>query len=222
MKTVLLTGASSGLGRVLALELLNRGYFVILHYFQDKAVLESIHLKYPNQSIIIQCDLRNEEDVKKMKEDLKHLNIFVDILINNAAIDHVSDIEEKNTETFLEVFKVNTLGAFFMIKYFGQEINECHGAILNVSSDNAIDMYDVVTMEYDISKSGLNIMTKSFAKYYTEAFVNAICFGWLDTPMNNFPEDIKKQINFVPLDKASHAIIKMIESKNTGSIEIVR
>jgi len=222
MKTVFLTGASSGLGICIANTLLENGYFVILHYFKNREKVLNLYHKYPNSSLLIQGDISKEKEIQRMKKDLENHNIKIDVLINNAAIEHLSNIEEKNEETFLNVFKVNTLGAFYMIKYFGNEINERKGAILNISSDNAIDKYDVVTMEYDVSKSGLNILTKSFAAYFQDAYINAIAFGWLDTPMNDFPEDIKKSLNFVPLKKASAKILEMIESKESGTIEVVR
>lgn len=222
MKTVLLTGASSGLGLVLAKKLLEKDYFVILHYFKQKEKVTKLHEEYKNFSYLISCDISKEENIVSLKKELEAKKISVDILINNAAIEHLSNIEEKNEETFWNVFKVNTLGPFYMIKYFGGEINEREGAIINVSSDNTIDKYDVVTMEYDISKSGLNIMTKSFANYFVKTKINAIAFGWLDTPMNDFPEEIKASLNFVPLEEAASKIIDLITTEETGKIELVR
>ena len=198
MKHVFLTGASSGLGIVLAEQLLKRGYFVVLHYFKNKEKVLKLHKEYPNTSLLIQSDISQEVEIQKIKSELNSKNIAIDVLINNAAIDHLSELEEKNEETFLKVFKINILGPFYMIKYFGNEINERKGVILNISSDNAIDKYDVVTMEYDVSKAGLNLMTQSFANHFLDAKVNAIAFGWLDTPMNDFPKDIKATIDFIP------------------------
>lgn len=222
MKTVLLTGASGGLGQVLAKDLLKKGYFVILLSFKHEESSRKIHKKYLNQSLSFSVNLTEEEEIKNLKKELEKQQRKVDILINNAAIDHVSDLEEKNEDTFLKVFKLNTLGPFYMIKYFGEEIDSQKGVILNISSDNTIDKYDVVTLEYDISKSGLNLMTKSFADYYKNTKINAIAFGWLDTPMNDIPENIKETMDFVPLKVASQKIIEMIETNETGKIEIVR
>ncbi len=222
MKYVLLTGASGGLGLKLAKTLLDQGYFVILHYYSHKENVSKLHEAYLNQSLLIQADISSEEGIVNLKEILDARNIKIDILINNAAIDFVSELEEKTEETFLKVFKLNTLGPFSMIKYFGLEIEEKNGVILNISSDNAIDQYDVVTMEYDVSKAGLNIMTKSFAKHFKNSRVNAIAFGWLDTPMNDIPDNIKETMPFVPLEIAVDKIIDLIHSEKTGEIEIVR
>lgn len=222
MKTVLLTGASGGLGLCLAKKLLEEKYFVVLHYYKNSSEVMRLHQEYPDQSICIQADLRNEEEIYKIQNFLKDHNILLDVLINNAAIDHVSDVNKKNFSTFLNVFSLNTLAPFLLMKLFGKEINESGGAIVNISSDNTLDKYDPRTMEYDVSKSGLNILAKEFSLEYPNAHINTLLFGWLDTPMNEIPEDIKKFISFVPLDRAVAEVLKMINSKETGKVEVVQ
>ncbi len=222
MKYVLLTGASGGLGKFLANKLLEQGYFVILHYFKNKEVVDEIHQKYPDKSLVIQANLKEEQEINNMKNTLDSKKIKIDILINNAAIDHVSELDSKDAHSFLEILKLNTVAPFLLMKIFGMEMEKRKGSIVNISSDNAIDMEDIVTLEYDVSKVGLNELTKIFAKYYQNVTVNAICFGWLDTKMNDFPEDYKKEINFVPLEVASKKIMELMNEKETGKIEIVR
>ena len=116
----------------------------------------------------------------------------------------------------------NTLGPFLLSKAFGKEINEQRGCIINISSDNTIDAYDYVTMEYDISKAGLNILTKDLALYYTDAYINAIAFSWIDTEQNVIPEDVKPFINFIPKEKAARKVLELISKKQTGQIEVVK
>lgn len=222
MKTVLVTGASGGLGIELSKKLLEEKYFVIMHYFKHKEKVEIIHKRYPSQSMIVGCNIMEEKEIVCLKKELQEKKIQIDILINNAGIDHVSEIEEKTEETFLDVYKVNTLGPFYFLKHFGEELNQKQGNIINISSDNAIDKYDIVTIEYDLSKIALNRLTEIFAHYYQNIKINAICFGWLDTKMNNIPENIKKEMDFIPLEIAVESILKLLETKETGKIEIVR
>ena len=219
MSNILLTGSSSGLGIVLARKLLEQGNKVVLHYFNNKNEVEELHNEYPNSSILYKCDLRSEAEVKKMYEDLKNYNI--DCLINNAAIDNNTPIENKDVDSFINVYKTNLVGPFMLIKYFGDIINALDGSIVNISSDDAIDSYDEITIEYDCSKAALNLLTKIFAKKYPKAHINAICFGWLDTKMNNIDEDIRKFIDFIPLDRASDEVIKLINTNETGNIEVI-
>ena len=219
MKTILLTGASGGLGIKLATQLLYDGNFVILVYNKNEDKVNNLHELYPDTSLVYQCDLASEESIINLFNQIKEKNISIDSLINNAAIDHKSSIEEKNQETFRKVLDINTIAPFLLIKLFGNDIEKNEGTIVNISSDNAIDMYDEETLEYDVSKSGLNMITKIFSNKYT---INSICFGWLDTDMNDIPEDVKPLIEFVPFDKAIEEIIKLIDTKKSGECIIVR
>lgn len=222
MKTILLTGANGGLGNAIAKRLLQENYQVILIYHQNKENIQELTKEYPNQTYSFKVDITNEEEVKKLKEDCVKRNLHIDALINNAGIDHVSEIEEKNAQTMLDVFKVNTLGPFLLAKEFGKEIDACRGTIINISSDNTIDANDYVTLEYDISKSGLNMLTKDLALYFKNARVNAIAFSWLDTKQNPIPEDIKPMIPFIPMEKAVKKVIEMMSSDKTGQIEVMK
>lgn len=222
MKTVLITGSNGGLGTSLSKTLLEQGYFVVLNYHIHNDNLLPLLQKYPNQTFLLQGDVSLISDVEKMKEECDALSIKVDILINNAAIDHVSEVCEKTCETFLKVFSVNTLSVFLMSKIFGDDINERGGSIINITSDNTIDSYDTVTMEYDVSKAGVNMLTYDFAKHYKNVKINAIAFGWLDTTQNVIPSDMKQFISFVPMDKAVRAIIQMFDTDKTGEVVLCR
>ena len=219
MKTILLTGASGGLGIKLATQLLYDGNFVILVYNNNNSNVNELHELYKDNSLVYKCDLTSEEEIINLYNQIKEKNISIDCLINNAAIDHKSSIEEKNQETFRKVLDINTIAPFLLIKLFGKDIESNDGTIVNISSDNAIDMYDEETLEYDVSKAGLNMITNIFSKKYK---INSICFGWLDTKMNDIPEDIKPMIDFVPFDKAIEEIIKLIDTKKSGDCIIVR
>ena len=219
MKTILLTGASGGLGIKLATQLLYDGNYVILVYNSNESNVNNLHELYPDTSLVYQCDLRSEESITNLYNQIKEKNLSIDCLINNAAIDHKSSIEDKNQETFRKVLDINTIAPFLLIKLFGKDIEDNDGTIVNISSDNAIDMYDEETLEYDVSKAGLNMITKIFSNKYT---INSICFGWLDTEMNDIPEDVKPMIDFVPFDKAIEEIIKLIDTKKSGDCIIVR
>ena len=219
MKTILLTGASGGLGIKLATQLLYDGNYVILVYNSNESNVNNLHELYPDTSLVYQCDLRSEESITNLYNQIKEKNLSIDCLINNAAIDHKSSIEDKNQETFRKVLDINTIAPFLLIKLFGKDIEDNDGTIVNISSDNAIDMYDEETLEYDVSKAGLNLITKIFSNKYK---INSICFGWLDTAMNDIPDDIKPMIDFVPFDKAIEEIIKLMDTKKSGECIIVR
>ena len=214
---VLLTGASSGLGLVLAKKLLEDNNFVVLHYNSHSDEVKNLHDLYPDNSIIYKCDLSSEESIHKMYLDLKDKNI--NCLINNAAIEINTPLEDKSFKSFIDVYKVNLIAPFMLIRYFAPLMHE--GAIINISSDNAIDSYDEISSEYDCSKASLNLITKMYADKFKNLKINAVCFGWLDTKMNNFDPDIKELIEFVPLEKAVEEITSLMDTKKTGTIKVV-
>ena len=218
MKTVLITGASGGLGLALSEYLLKKNYFVIMHYNENFNDVKKLNEKYYNNSLIIKANLISKEEIFKIKEFLNEKNISLDCLINNAAIENFGELENKNYDSFLKVFLVNTMAPFLLMKLFGKEIDERNGSIINISSDNLVDKFDYQSMEYDVSKSGLNVLTKEFALKYSNAHINAILFGWLDTKMNDIPFDIKKFIKFVPIIKAVKMIENLIETDKNGEL----
>lgn len=214
MKYVLLTGASGGLGIHLSKYLLDQGYYVIMLYHTNKDKVEELHNTYPN-SMIYKIDLTNDIEIDQLKDYLAQNNINIDILINNAAIDHTSDVKDKTKETFFNVFELNTYVPFKLMETI--EYKTC----INISSDNTIDAYDEVSMEYDISKVGLNLLSKIYRKRYPERIYNTIAFGWLDTKMNNIPEEVKNSINFVSFDEACNSIVDLFD-KQYDEIIVVR
>jgi len=222
MKTVFITGANGGLGYHLAEYLVKKDYFLILNYHVHKENLLILQSMYPSNTFLIQGDVSDEQQVYAMKKKCDDQGLKVDVLINNAGIDHVSEMNAKNTETFMRVWKVNTLGPFLMSKVFGEDINSRKGSIINITSDNTFGANDSVTMEYDASKAALNMLTYDFAKLYDDAYVNGIAFGWLDTAMNDFSSDMKKFIDFVPMEKAVKAIEDLFTSRETGKIEVIQ
>ena len=216
MKKVLLTGASGGLGLYLAKALLKNDYFVYLHYCTNATSLLSLKKEYPNQCEIVKADFQDFKEVTSFCEFMKKKK--VDILINNAAIEHLSPLNEKDYDTLMRVLKVNLVAPFTLMK----ELIDTVDVVVNISSDNAIDKYDMVTLEYDISKNGLNLLGKEFTREYPYKKINTLCFGWLDTSMNDFPEDIKEKLSFVSLSKATAKVLEYMTTNETGKIEVIR
>uniref|UniRef100_UPI0040267479 SDR family oxidoreductase n=1 Tax=Candidatus Ventrenecus sp. TaxID=3085654 RepID=UPI0040267479 len=216
MKKVLLTGASGGLGLYLAKALLKNDYFVYLHYCTNATSLLSLKKEYPNQCEIVKADFQDFKEVTSFCEFMKKKK--VDILINNAAIEHLSPLNEKDYDTLMKILKVNLVAPFTLMK----ELIDTVDVVVNISSDNAIDKYDMVTLEYDISKNGLNFLGKEFTREYPYKKINTLCFGWLDTSMNDFPEDIKEKLSFVSLSKATAKVLEYMTTNETGKIEVIR
>ena len=172
--------------------------------------------EYPHQCELVKADFQDFKEVTSFGKFMQKQK--VDILINNAAIEHLSPLNEKNYDTLMKVLKVNLVAPFILMK----ELIDSVDVVLNISSDNAIDKYDMVTLEYDISKNGLNFLGKEFVREYPDKKINTLCFGWLDTPMNDFPEDIKEKLSFVSLSKATAKVLEYMTTNETGKIEVIR
>ena len=151
----------------------------------DKAKMlkEYLEKTYNVTVLVIKCDVSDEKEVINMKNIIIKEFSKVDVLVNNAAVEIVSDVKDKNYDSFKKVFDVNVIGTFLVSKYIGNIMYENkHGKIINISSNNAIDKYDPQTMEYDASKSAIISLTHNFAKEYAPYInVNAIAPGWILT-----------------------------------------
>lgn len=187
MKTVLVTGSSKGLGKELIKEYAKLGYNVVINYNSSEKeafnLKEEIEKIYNSKVLCIKCDISNEEEVIKMKDEIISNFNTIDILVNNAALEITSELNNKNYTSFKKVFDVNVIGTFLVTKYIGMEmLKNKSGKIVNISSNNSFDKYDPSTMEYDASKSAINSLTKNFAKEFAPFInVNAVAPGWIKT-----------------------------------------
>ena len=179
-KNVLVTGGGGLLGvqHAIALSRANASVYLL---DSDHNNLD-MSLKVLNDNKIkdikgIVCDVTDESQVKLVFENLIKQDIFIDVLINNAAIDHKIDsdlIIKKNTafESFpLEMWKkelaVTVDGAFLMCKYFGSEMSRrSRGSIINIASDLSVISPDNRIYSFE-SEGGIHDKTKSKAISYS-------------------------------------------------------
>lgn len=212
-KIVLITGASRGLGRQLAIDFACNGAIVIANYNSSYDAAVSLKNKYDNIDIF-KADISEENEVKKMIDNIVNKYGKIDILINNAAISNDSLVEDKDKNSFMNVLEVNLVGTFLVTKYASKYISN-DGNIVNISSTDAIDTNYIYGMEYDASKAGIISLSSNFAKLLTPIRVNTVCPGWIDTDMNQdmdneFREEEKNKIllkRFAKVNEISNVIM---------------
>ena len=179
MKTVLVTGGVRGIGLGIALAFLEKGYRVCVTYSQDE---ESANKAKALGLEVYRADVSREEDVLSVFLRLKSL----DVLVNNAGIALVKQIQDVTYEEFQKVMSVNVGGAFLCSRQAAKlMISRRSGLIVNISSVWG-EVGASCESVYSASKAALIGFTKALAKElgYSGVRVNTVSPGVIDTAMN--------------------------------------
>ena len=229
----LITGASVGIGRSLALKMASLGYNLLLTYNTNETKCKEIQTyildKFHVKCIIKKLDLRKEEDIKDLYEYFKDNLGDIDIIVNNASISHDNLIEDKTSLEFRDVINVNLVGTFLMCKYGYNLMNE-NGIIINMTSTDGIDTYSIYNIDYAISKAGIIQLTKSLGLIYNNIKVVGIAPNWVDTESTReicqeyLESELKRigQKELIQVETVVNKIINIIVDKNIKSGEIIR
>lgn len=229
-KVALITGGARGIGRATAIEFAQRGYNVVINYHysreaadQLKAGLEN-HLGGGSRVLTLQADVSNEIEVLSMVSAIMKEFGRIDVLVNNAGIVFDRDFDQITVEEFKRTLEVNVLGAFLVARAVSKHMQK-GGAIVNVSSTNGTKTISPDCLDYNISKVGLQSLTRDLAyQLRPNIRVNAVAIGWADTDMNKDlpadyiaeerakiylerfanPSEIAKAIVFLASDDASY------------------
>lgn len=194
-KTVLITGASRGIGAATAKVFASHNYNVIVNYNQSKEKAELLCQRLENEyqikAIPLKADISSQKEIDSMLEEIKKQNITIDCLVNNAGIDRDSLFQDKTFEDFEITLRTNLIGPFWLSKKIGAEMyKRKQGKIINVTSTNAFDTYYPCSVDYDASKSGLISLTHDLAVEFAPFInVNAVAPGWTKTDMNRELDD---------------------------------
>lgn len=211
-KCAVITGASRGIGREIALKYAKEGASIVLNYRNSET--EALKLKEEldklgSDTLIIKANVSNFEEAEKLIKEAKETFGRVDILVNNAGITKDNLIMRMKEEDFDSVIDVNLKGAFNCLKAVTPiMVRQKSGKIINMSSVVGV-IGNVGQVNYCASKAGLIGMTKSLAREIggKNINVNAIAPGFIDTDMTKvLSEDQKKNImSQVPLKRLGQA-----------------
>jgi 3-oxoacyl-[acyl-carrier protein] reductase len=218
---VLVTGASTGLGRAIAVEVAERGAsVVIINYARsEEEAKETARLveAHGAEAVLAQGDVADDDACKAIAAAAEPFG-RIDALFNNAGMtkfapDH-SDLDAVNSEDFLRLYAVNVVGAFQMIRACRSllEAAPAPGAVVNTSSIAAVTGIGS-SVPYAASKGAMTTMTLSLARSLAPRIrVNAVCPGFIDTPWfgKSMPAQSVERLrqgtaNATPLKVASNA-----------------
>jgi len=239
-QTVLITGASKGIGAAVAQRFATVGMNVVIHYNQAHEAANEVArscMVHGSKVLTISADIRSKEQLLRMQEKLAKHDMLPDILVNNAGISHYGMLADVSEEQWDQVMNVNLKGTFLTSQIFMERmVQHKYGRIINVSSIWGISGASC-EVAYSTTKGGINAFTKALAKELapSNVTVNAVAPGAVDTAMMNqfaaeevaamqseipagrfaMPDEIASLVYFLALPESSY-ITGQIISPNGG------
>lgn len=183
-KNILITGASSGIGKATAFYLAEQGANVILVARREKE-LKEIASKLGESAKYYVCDLENRDEISGIFEFCRNQNILLNGFVHSAGIAAPVPVRIAGYESTEKMIKVNTLSFMELSKYFYQKkYSEAGSSIVAISSMAAVRPF-AGQASYAASKAALNAMVKVMAQEFLKRKirVNAIMPSYVDTPM---------------------------------------
>jgi 3-oxoacyl-[acyl-carrier protein] reductase len=209
-KVALVTGASRGIGRAIAIDLAKEGADVIVNYRSSSEAAEDVVKlikESGRQAISIKADVANDHEVRDMIERAKEEFGGIDVLVNNAALHRGGRIQKLPPEDWDLVMNSILKGAFHCCRYVVPYMVEKEwGRIVNISSDAGLHGYPGDTA-YGGAKAGLIGFSKSLAKEVAKKniTVNVINLGFIQTDMTSVlftsEEKLQREIERIPMGR---------------------
>ncbi len=206
-KTVLITGATGGTGKAIALDFAKEGCDVVLHYNSDEngalALKAEIEGAYGVSAYAVKADLSKPDEVNALAKSALSLCGRIDVLVNNAGVAYQELFQLADDSKVRTLFEVNLMSAMNLTKEILPSMISVHsGSIINISS-----MWGIIgascEVHYSASKSALVGFTKSLAKEVGPSgiTVNCIAPGFIDTKMNGHlsEDDVAEIVDSTPL-----------------------
>lgn len=199
-KVAIVTGASRGIGREIALELARQGANVVVNYAGNEAkaneVVDEIN-KLGKEAFAIQCDVSNADSVSEMVSAALEKFGQIDILVNNAGITKDNLLMRMKEQEWDDVININLKGVFLCTKAVTRQMmKQRSGRIINISSIVGVSG-NPGQANYVAAKAGVIGLTKTTAKELASRgiTVNAVAPGFITTDMTDqLPEEVKAEM----------------------------
>ncbi len=204
-QTALVTGASRGIGKSIAIALAKEGAEVIINYSSSlenaKKVVSEIN-SFGGKAYPLQADISNENSVNELIKAVLSKNKKIDVLVNNAGITKDGLLMRMKTDDWQRVLDLNLSGVFYCTKAVSRQmLKQKKGRIINITSVVGL-MGNPGQANYSAAKAGVIGLTKSAAKEFASRgiTVNAVAPGFISTDMT---KDIKSEdiLSAIPLGR---------------------
>ncbi|CDE54063.1 MAG: 3-oxoacyl-[acyl-carrier-protein] reductase [Clostridia bacterium] len=229
-KCALITGATRGIGKQIAITLAKQGYNIALNYRKENEELENTKKEIEKigvQILAVKGDVANFEDCENFVKQVIERFGQIDVLVNNAGITKDMLLMRMKKEDFEQVIDTNLVGTFNVTKNVVPYMMKARsGRIINISSVVGISGNAGQT-NYSASKAGIIGFTKSLAKEIASRniLVNAVAPGFIETNMTDvLKDDVKQEIaKNIPLKRMGTAqdvanVVKFLASDDSSYI----
>ena len=224
-RKAVVTGASRGIGRAIALALAREGADVAINYMASEARAQEVVAEIQalgRQALAVRADVSDYPDTFRMAQDVLAAFGHVDILVNNAGINSDKTFVKMDHASWRRVLAINLDGVFNCTKVFVDSmLKQGYGRIVNITSIIG-QIGNFGQANYAASKAGVTAMTKSLAKELAAKgiTVNAVAPGFIETEMvDAIPERVRqKLLDQVPLrrfgkvEEVARAVIYLVSS----------
>jgi 3-oxoacyl-[acyl-carrier protein] reductase len=207
-KVALITGATRGIGKAIAIELAKNGYHIAINDLElpdeGKEAINTIE-ETGRESLFVKANVTDYDEVEKMVSEVLTKFKRIDVLVNNAGINIDKLVTNMSPQDWQRVIDVNLTGVFNCTKaVIPHMIKIGGGKIINMSSQGALDG-PVGQANYAASKGGITSFTKVIAKEYAQYNIlcNAIAPGCIETRMTDSmpPGMLRERISDIPLGR---------------------
>ena len=229
-KVALITGATRGIGRQIAITLAKEGYDIALNYRKENEELEMAKKEIEEnnvQCLAVKGDVSNFEDCETLVNHVIEKFGKIDVLVNNAGITKDMLLMRMKKEDFEQVIDINLVGTFNVTKnVIHYMLKAKAGRIINISSVVGVSGNAGQT-NYAASKAGIIGFTKSLAKEVASRgiLVNAVAPGFIETSMTEvLKEEVKEEIaKGIPLKRMGTSedvanVVKFLSSDDSSYI----
>ena len=229
-KCALITGATRGIGKQIAITLAKQGYNIALNYRKENEELENTKKQIEKigvQVLAVKGDVANFENCENFVKQVIERFGQIDVLVNNAGITKDMLLMRMKKEDFEQVIDTNLVGTFNVTKNVVPYMMKARsGRIINISSVVGISGNAGQT-NYSASKAGIIGFTKSLAKEIASRniLVNAVAPGFIETNMTDvLKDDVKQEIaKNIPLKRMGTAqdvanVVKFLASDDSSYI----
>ena len=210
-KVILVTGASRGIGRAIAIELASKGAAIAINYSKDdegaKATLENV-IKNGGYGKLFKKDISNYNNCRELIDEVIGTFGKLDVLVNNAGISKFGLLMDMSLEEINDLVNTNLMGAIYLSKLAINNMMRNGGNIINISSVWG-EVGASCEVIYSATKGGLNLFTKALAKEVASfnIRVNSVAPGVINTEMNNVLDSEDKEVlkNEIPMMRFGEA-----------------